>query len=137
MKATLLILGVLLASQPVFATPSPEGAAVYIISPSQGEVVSNPVTVKFGLVGMGVAPAGMKKPNTGHHHLVVDIPGWTPSTKKQLPKGELVRHYGGGQTQTTLDLGPGKHTLQILFGDSNHTLHDKPVISERITIFVR
>lgn len=112
---------------------SPEGASLYIISPADGDTVSETFTVVFGLEGMGVAPAGTEKPNTGHHHLVVDGKK-LPSLNQ--PMGSDVKHFGGGQTQTTLTLPKGEHTLQLVLGDHNHVPHDPPVVSEVITVTV-
>jgi hypothetical protein len=116
-------------------TPAPEGAKVYIISPNDGEEVSNPVTVRFGLSGMGVAPAGTQAPNTGHHHLIIDSD--LPAFDKPVPKDERHIHFGGGQTEVTLELSQGRHTLQLLLGDHLHIPHVPPVVSEKITITVR
>ncbi len=113
---------------------SPAGARVYIIEPADGAVVSSPVTVKFGLSGMGVAPAGVDKENTGHHHLLVDVKALP---KMDQPMGKNVKHFGGGQTETTLTLAPGKHTLQLILGDKYHIPHNPPVISKKITITVK
>jgi hypothetical protein len=117
-------------------TTSPEGAQVYIISPVDGEVVNSPVTVRFGLKGMGVAPAGIDKPNTGHHHLLIDVVDG-PVLDKPLPADANHKHFGGGQTEVTVELSPGKHTLQLIMGDKNHIPHDPPVISKEITIVVK
>jgi len=100
-------------SSAVFSTPSPSGATAYIISPAHGEIVTNPVTVKFGLSGIGIAPAGVNKINTGHHHLLINLDN-LPTPKKAIPSDANHRHFGGGQTETTLDLTPGTHTLQLL-----------------------
>lgn len=116
-------------------TASPEGAQVYIISPVDGEVVNSPVTVKFGLKGMGVAPAGIDKPNTGHHHLLIDVTDG-PALDKSLPVDANHKHFGGGQTEATVELSPGKHTLQLIMGDKNHIPHDPPVMSKETTIVV-
>jgi hypothetical protein len=116
-------------------TASPAGAACYIISPTDGAVVSSPVTVTFGLQGMGVAPSGVDKPMTGHHHLIIDAP--LPAGDVPVPKDANHRHFGGGQTEVTIDLPPGKHTLQLLLGDHLHMPHDPPVASEIITITVK
>ena len=123
-------------SSAVFSTPSPPGAAVYIISPAHGEIVSNPVTVKFGLSGMGVAPAGVNKINTGHHHLLIDLEN-LPTSKRAIPKNANHRHFGGGQTEITFDLAPGIHTLQLLLGDMAHIPHQPAIVSEKITITVK
>lgn len=123
-------------SSAVFSTPSPTGATAYIISPAHGEVVTNPVTVKFGLSGIGIAPAGVNKINTGHHHLLIDLDN-LPTPKKAIPSDANHRHFGGGQTETTLDLTPGTHTLQLLLGDMAHIPHHPAVMSEKITITVK
>ena len=116
-------------------TPSPAGAEVYIVSPKDGAKVKGPVTVVFGLKGMGIAPAGIKFDNTGHHHLLVD--GDVPADLSlPLPANEHNLHFGKGQTETTLTLAPGKHTLQLLLADSLHTPHDPVVISKKITVVV-
>src|SRR2546427_5456915 len=116
-------------------TPSPAGAEAYIISPKHGAKVSAPVVVQFGLKGMGIAPAGVKFDNTGHHHLLIDTD--PPADLSQpLPVSDKVVHFGKGQTETTLNLPPGKHTLQLLLGDHNHIPHNPPVISRKITITV-
>ena len=114
---------------------SPADAQVYIISPKDGAKVSSPVTVQFGLKGMGVAPAGVKIENTGHHHLLIDSDAPT-DLSQPLPASEKVVHFGKGQTETQVKLTPGKHTLQLLLGDSTHVPHNPPVISKKITITV-
>jgi hypothetical protein len=114
---------------------SPADAQVYIISPKDGAKVSSPVTVQFGLKGMGIAPAGVKIENTGHHHLLIDADAPT-DLSQPLPASEKVVHFGKGQTETTVKLTPGKHTLQLLLGDSTHVPHNPPVISKKITITV-
>jgi Domain of unknown function (DUF4399) len=116
-------------------TPSPSGAEVYIISPKNGAKVKSPVLVQFGLRGMGVAPAGVKFDNTGHHHLLIDtdVPA---NMGEPLPATDNIKHFGKGQTETSLTLPPGKHTLQLELGDQNHVPHDPPVISKKITITV-
>jgi hypothetical protein len=115
-------------------TPRPENAQVYFISPKDGEKLKSPIVVRFGLTGMGVAPAGVAQANTGHHHLIVDAP--VPPAGLPIPKDDHHLHFGGGQTETSLVLAPGKHTLQLLLADQNHVPHDPPVVSERITIEV-
>lgn len=116
-------------------TASPEGAGVYIISPENGSTVSSPVTVTFGLKGMGVAPAGVAKDKTGHHHLLINTD--PPNMDSPIPSDDHHRHFGAGQTEVTVELEPGEHTLQLLLGDANHIPHDPPVMSEPITITVQ
>lgn len=114
-------------------SPAPEGASVYIVSPQNGDTVGTTFTVVFGLSGMGVAPAGIEMPNTGHHHLLIN--------KDSLPDlgqalGADVMHFGLGQTETSVTLEPGQHTLQLVLGDHMHVPHNPPVMSEKITITV-
>lgn len=131
-------------SAPLFAegTPSAKDAAVYIVNLQDGATVSGPVKVVFGLSGMGVAPAGTEKDNTGHHHLLIDRPplGEGEDGADELiygiPSDENHIHFGGGQTETTIDLAPGKHTLQLVLGDMGHVPHDTAVTSDTITITV-
>jgi len=125
-----------LLAGPLPRTPAPAGAKVYFITPTADAVVSNPLTVRFGLSGMGIAPAGTVKENTGHHHLLIDVTE-LPAMDMPMPNDEQHRHFGGGQTEITLELAPGKHTLQLLLGDANHIPHDPPVLSEKITVEVK
>jgi Domain of unknown function (DUF4399) len=134
MRVPLFTLMILLSCAVVAGTPSPKGARVYFISPANGESVTNPVHVVFGLQNMGVAPAGVNVEGTGHHHLLVDAD--VPPPGRPMAKDEHHLHFGGGQTETTLELSPGTHTLQLIMGDFAHTPHDPPVISERISITV-
>jgi hypothetical protein len=110
-------------------------AQVYIISPKDGAKVSSPVTVQFGLKAMGIAPAGVKIENTGHHHLLIDSEAPT-DLSQPLPASDKLVHFGKGQTETSVKLTPGRHTLQLLLGDSTHVPHNPPVISKKITITV-
>src|SRR3569833_2292018 len=114
------------------ATSAPTDAKVYIISPADGAKLTGPVTVRFGLSGMGVAPAGVDHPNTGHHHLLIDAD--VPALDQPIPKDDRHRHYGNGQTEATLELPPGAHTQQLLLGERNHMPHAPPLKSEKITI---
>ena len=115
---------------------SPAGAAAYIIEPANGAAVSSPVRIVFGLRGAGVAPAGVEREGAGHHHLLVDaeLPA---NLGLPLPNNDNYRHFGGGQTETSIELPPGQHTLQLVLGDELHIPHDPPIVSERITIEVR
>ncbi len=117
-------------------SPAPASARVYIISPNNSETVVAPFKVQFGLAGLGIAPAGVDRPNTGHHHLLIDV-DQLPSLTEPLQASEQLLHYGAGQTETQLDLEPGEHTLQLVLGNYSHIPHDKPVISEKITVTVK
>lgn len=119
-----------------YSSPAPAGAEAYIISPEDGAEVSSPFTVRFGLSGMGVAPAGIDKPKTGHHHLLVDLET-LPDLDEALAATDHIKHFGGGQTQTTLDLPAGTHKLQLLLGNYVHIPHEPPVMSEPITVLVK
>ena len=114
---------------------SPEGAELYFVSPKNGETVTGPVTVIFGLKGMGVAPAGVEKENTGHHHLLINT--GLPALDLPVPSDDKHKHFGKGQTQTTIELPPGKHTLQLLLGNHLHVPHNPVVASEVIEITVK
>jgi hypothetical protein len=115
--------------------PAPDGAVAYIVEPADGATVSSPVRVVFGLSGAGVAPAGVDQAGTGHHHLLVDAD--LPPLSAPIPADDNHRHFGAGQTETTLELAPGSHTLQLLLGDQIHVPHEPPIMSARITIEVR
>lgn len=115
-------------------TPAPEGASVTILEPSDGATVPQEFVVIFGLDGMGVAPAGIDVAGTGHHHLLVDQESLPPAGK---PMGNPPLHFGKGQTQTTLTLEPGTHTLQLIMGDKLHVPHEPAIVSEKITITVK
>jgi hypothetical protein len=115
---------------------APEGARAYIISPADGATLSNPVTIIFGLEGMGVAPASVEMDMTGHHHLLINTDPSTLDLDTSLPATDQVVHFGGGQTQVTKDFPVGTHTLQLLLGDWSHVPHDPPVLSDVITITV-
>ncbi|MGD9295114.1 MAG: DUF4399 domain-containing protein [Roseobacter sp.] len=123
-------------------TPANPDAEVYVIDLADGQTVSSPVVVKFGLRGMGVAPAGTEKEMTGHHHVFVNRPplgegeDGADEFSNGIPSDENHVHFGGGQTETELDLPPGRHTLQLVLGDAGHVPHDPPVVSEVITIIV-
>ena len=134
--SAILLLVVAVSSVGWAQKKSPAGASVYLISPQDGATVKSPLTVQFGLKGMGVAPAGLFKENTGHHHLLIDV-AKLPDLKSPIPKDDHHRHFGGGETETELTLPEGRHTLQLLVGDLAHVPHDPPVISKKITITVQ
>ena len=145
MKHLAAVLALSLLAAPVWAggeTPSNPDARVYFANLSDGDSVTAPVTVVFGLSGMGVAPAGTEKENTGHHHLLIDRPplgqgeDGADELSNGLPSDDNHLHFGGGQTEVTLDLAPGQHTLQLVLGDYGHVPHATPVVSDVITITV-
>lgn len=117
-------------------TPSNPDSYVYIISPANGEVVTNPVLVRFGLRGMGIAPAGAEIKGTGHHHLLIDVAEF-PNSNAPIPADEKHRHFGKGQTEVLIELEPGEHSLQLLLADFSHIPHDPVVKSAPITIHVK
>ena len=119
----------------VFSISVAASAEVYIISPKNGEEVLSPVEVIFGLQGMGIAPAGINFPNTGHHHLLIDL-DQLPDLKSGIPADAQHLHFGKGQTQALIELDPGEHSLQLLLGDWMHVPHETPVVSEKIKILV-
>jgi len=132
--AALLVTSIALAQLP--RTPAPAGAQVYFISPKDGEEIAGPITVRMGLKGMCVAPAGVEMKDTGHHHLLINVVT-LPPMGENLPNDDQHRHFGNGQTEATITLPPGRHTLQLVLGDQNHIPHEPPVISPKITITVK
>jgi hypothetical protein len=116
-------------------TPSPAGAKVMILEPKDGAEVTSPVTVKFGIEGMTLAPAGEEKPNAGHHHVLIDTK--IADINAPIPADDNHKHFGKAQTEAQLELKPGKHTLQLLLADHNHIPHDPVVQSDVITITVK
>jgi hypothetical protein len=113
---------------------SAPGASVFFVSPMDGATVASPVELKFGVSGITIAPAGESLENSGHHHLLVDLQ--LADMTKPIPKDAQQIHFGKGQTEATIELEPGTHTLQLILGDSNHIPHIPPVVSNTITITV-
>jgi len=114
--------------------PSPADAKVYFVYPTNGAYVSRTPVIRFGLVNMGVAPAGVAKPNTGHHHLLIDVPA--PPPDRPIPNDFNHLHFGAGQTEAKVTLPLGEHTLLLVLGDENHVPHDPPVMSKPIKVTV-
>jgi hypothetical protein len=128
----------LAASPPAAAqrTPAPQDALVYIGWPNDGQTLSaGRIKVWFGARNIGVAPAGVTFANTGHHHLLINVP--IPALDEPIPNTKNYQHFGAGQTEAFVDLTPGTYTLQLLMGDAEHVPHDPPVASKKITIHVR
>jgi hypothetical protein len=117
------------------SSTAPSNAAVFIMQPGDGSTVSSPLTVKFGITNMQVRPAGDNTENTGHHHLLINLDEM-PELSQPLPATEQIVHFGKGQTETTIELAPGTHSLQLLLGNYLHIPHDQPVISKKISITV-
>ena len=134
--AALVLTASVTVAQAQERTPSPAGAKVFIVSPKNGATVTSPVTVKFGIKGMTLAPAGTKDANTGHHHLLIDTDPPADLSQPIPTVPDKVVHFGKAQTETTVTLTPGKHTLQLLLGDTNHIPHNPPVLSKKTTITV-
>jgi hypothetical protein len=115
--------------------PAPKDAYAYIGWPNDGEVVTQRFKVWLGLRNFGVAPSGVNRPNTGHHHLLIDTD--LPPLDEPIPNDKKHIHLGAGQTEVFVELPPGRHTIQLLMGDYDHVPHDPPVMSKKITVFVR
>ena len=123
------------ATQPGIAlTASPDSAAVFFITPSDGDTVSSPISIEFGIRAMEVVAAGVDKPDSGHHHLLIDT--GLPPAGLPIPADDQHVHFGDGSTSTKIELALGQHTLRLLLGDHRHIPHDPPVASEPITITV-
>jgi hypothetical protein len=137
LAAALVVVTALAATAVSAETPSPPGAAVYFINLKDGDTVTSPFKIQFGLTGMGVAPAGSQTPNTGHHHLLIDTQLSAEQMKQPIPVDAQHRHFGGGQTEVVLTLPPGPHRLQLVLGDGAHVPHEPPVVSPVINITVK
>ncbi|MEM9470920.1 MAG: DUF4399 domain-containing protein [Pseudomonadota bacterium] len=133
LAATMAVTGAAFSGE----TPAPEGASVYFINIKDGDTLTNPVTIQFGLKGMGVAPAGTEKEHTGHHHLIINESIEGEELNEPIPADDQHIHFGGGQTEKTLELPAGTHTLQLVLGDWSHIPHNPPVMSEKITVTVK
>ncbi len=135
----IVTLFVLMITSAATAHSPPKGAKVFIIGLVDGAVVTSPVKVKFGIQGFGITPAGTtgkRRHTAGHHHLLVDV-AELPDMDAPIPRDAQHIHFDQGETETVLDLPPGKHTLQLLLGDEDHEPQDPPLFSEKITITVQ
>ena len=118
------------------ATPAPEGALAFIVSPEDGATVPTEFKVKFGVKDISLAPAGDVTKHTGHHHLLIDVKE-LPAAGQPIPTDANHMHFGKAQTEATIKLPPGKHTLQLELGDSGHIPFDPPIVSKKITVNVK
>jgi hypothetical protein len=109
-------------------------AKVYFINLNDGDQVQSPFLIQFGLSDMGIAPAGMVRNNTGHHHLLINVNDIDLS--KPIPSSSNHIHFGGGQTESLVELLPGSYSMQLVLGNMTHTPHDPPVVSQKINITV-
>ena len=134
LKIAAATLALMFGAGTALATDSPAGARAYLINLQNGAHVKSPVLIQFGLSGMGIAPAGSTNANTGHHHLIIDSD--TPPAGMPIPMDERHRHFGGGQTEVSVQLAPGSHTLQLVLADGAHVPHNPAVMSQKITVTV-
>ena len=134
-SAVLAMLALSIAGPALAQSSAPATAKVFFIEPKNGAEVTSPVSVKMGLEGMEIAPAGTEKPNTGHHHILINKTLEDPTSP--IPADDNHKHFGKGQTEASLELKPGKHTLQLVLGDHNHAPHKPLVQSDVITITVK
>jgi hypothetical protein len=127
----------LLVPRHVWAGPIPaaKDAVLYFISPRDGQRIRGSILCQFGLRNMGVAPAGVTKPNTGHHHLLIDVEE-PINPSEPIPQDKKHLHFGAGQTETRINPPPGTHTLQLALGDADHVPFDPPLVSKKIRIVV-
>ncbi len=115
-------------------TPSAPGATVYFVNVKSGDTLQRQTLIRFGLRNMVVARAGTPTPNSGHHHLLIDSD--LPPLDEPVPSDENHLHFGAAQTEATITLTPGEHTLQLVLGDKDHVPHNPPVMSEKIKVKV-
>ena len=132
----LLIAASLHAADAPVRPKAPSGAKVFIVSPKDGETVGQDVAVKFGVEGIAVAPSAAPTPNSGHHHLLIDVDGM-PAGDAPIPNDATHKHYGKGQTEDTIHLTPGDHTLQLDFANAAHVSFEPPIVSKKITVHVK
>jgi len=136
----LVALAAILASVPSLAQaqgkPAPKDALLYFIWPQTGAVIKGGFWCRFGLRGMGVTHAGDDFPNSGHHHLLVDV-NEPLNVNEPIPQDKNHLHFGAGQTEARLELPPGKHTLQLVLGDAKHYPFNPPLVSEKITVTIK
>lgn len=134
--AALVFTALLAAPALAGPTPRPANAHLYIGWPNNREVIrEQPFRLWFGLRNIGIAPASIKKKNTGHHHLIIDAE--LPPMDEEIPSNKNYRHFGAGQSEILLELPPGRHTLQLLFADHNHVPHNPPLVSRKVTVTVK
>jgi Domain of unknown function (DUF4399) len=134
---TAIVAAVLMGTQLAQAgEPSPAGAKVFFVNIKDGDTVTSPVTIKFGLTGMNLAPAGDQTPNTGHHHLIIDDSVAGEALNQPIPADAHHVHFGKAQTEATVTLEKGPHTLQLVLGDWTHIPHNPPVMSDKIKVTV-
>jgi hypothetical protein len=113
--------------------PIPENANVYFANLQDGDTVSNPVIMEFGIEGMEVEPAGEAHEGKGHHHVIIN--GSFSEEGAVVPADSVNIHYGGGQTGDSLDLPLGTHTLTMQFADGYHRSYGEQM-SQTITVTV-
>ena len=124
------------AAAAVASEKAPVGARVFFVEPQDGATVGQDVQVRFGVEGIALAPAAEGKPGTGHHHLLIDGKQ-LPPLAAPIPNDATHKHYGKGQTEDTIHLDPGTHTLQLDFADARHVQFDPPIVSPKITVHVK
>lgn len=135
LMATALAVGIGTGVSQAGNTPAPKDAEAYIIWPKDGRVIpGGKFWLRMGAKKIGIAPAGTKKKNTGHHHVIINAP--LPPLDQEIPSNKNYRHFGGGQTEARIELPPGRHTIQLLMADHEHIAHNPPLYSEPITIIV-
>ena len=131
----MLFIFILMSSVINAASQSKEGSAVFFISPEDGQTVKNPVKLSFGLRGMDLIEAGIDRPFSGHHHLLINV-NQLPDLNLPIPADNQHIHFGKGQDSGIINLKPGQYTLQLLFADYLHIPHDKPLMSKKISVKV-
>jgi hypothetical protein len=134
-RRALLSAAILVPVGSMAQTPAPSGAYLYIIWPNDGERIKGGFWCRFGLRNMGICRAGDATPGAGHHHLLVDVNN-PPDPNEPIPSDKNHLHFGGGQTETRLELAPGEHTLQLVLGDAEHRMFKPPVVSKKIRITI-
>lgn len=116
--------------------PAPKDALLYFVWPQNGATIKGGFWCRFGLRNMGVTHAGDDFQNTGHHHLLIDV-SEALDPNEPIPQDKSHLHFGSGQTETRIELAPGKHTLQLVLGDAKHYPFSPPIVSDKISVRIK
>ncbi len=111
----------------------PEGAKVFFANIQDGDVVTSPLKIEFGVEGMEVEPAGELHQGMGHHHLLIN--GQPLASGTVVPADSVNIHYGKGQIETEIELTPGEYKLVMQFADGYHQSYGEQM-SSTITVMV-
>ena len=117
-----------------------ENAKVFIVEPTDNKIFTieqaKKINVVFGSKNILIKPAGELVPNSGHHHLLINV-DLLPDLSMPIPASDQFIHFGKGQESTVINLPKGRHKLQLILGNHVHTPHKPPVMSDPIYVEVK